>query len=34
VGILVGALLAAAFVVRLLLLPLRRGAGSAGEREP
>jgi hypothetical protein len=34
VGILVGALLAVAFVVRLLLLPLRRGAGSACEREP
>jgi hypothetical protein len=34
VGILVGALLALAFVVRLLLLPLRREASSAPEREP
>jgi hypothetical protein len=34
VGILVGGLLALAFVARLLLLPLRLGAGSAPEREP
>src|SRR5260370_213276 len=34
VGILVGGLLALAFVVRLLTLPLRRGGGSACERAP
>jgi hypothetical protein len=34
VGILLGALLALAIVVRLLMLPLRLAAGSRTDREP